>query len=152
MYLSSAMLHSAGPLSSAFVHFFHYWSSCFWNLWKILHLLLSIRPCEKLFFDPDLVTDPEIHDLSYKGPLTKKSFLLFSLLLQEPQLGCPRNKQKKIRFEPKQTVTQSLLVCFAKPKNNFFFGLFRTRIETIETNESVSKQTKTKEKKQKAIR
>jgi hypothetical protein len=40
------------------------------------------------------------------------------------EVGCPRNNQIFFRFEPKQTETQSVSVCFAKPKN-VFFGLFR---------------------------
>jgi hypothetical protein len=45
------------------------------------------------------------------------------------QLWCPRNEEKKIRFEPKQTETRSVsvvfcMVCFVKPKTKNF-GLFR---------------------------
>ncbi len=62
-------------------------------------------------------------------------------------VGCPRNKQKKFGFEPKQTETRSVSVCFVKPKIiNFdlfrFVSVFRPYIETTETN-TVSKQTET---------
>ncbi len=60
---------------------------------------------------------------------------------QVVQVGCPRNKQKKIRFEPKQTETKSVpvfvSVCFVKPKTKnvgLFWGF-----------EPISKQSKQSE-------
>jgi hypothetical protein len=47
--------------------------------------------------------------------------------------GCPRNKPKKFRFEPKQTET--------KNKKFLFVSVFRTYIETSETNRTILKQT-----------
>ncbi len=43
----------------------------------------------------------------------------FTVNLQN--LGCPRNKQKKIRFEQKQIETRSVSVCFVKQKQKFWF-------------------------------
>ncbi len=61
-------------------------------------------------------------------------------------LGCPRNEQKKFRFEPKQTETRSVsrlfrFVSWNKQKNFQFVSVFRTYIETTETNRAVSKRT-----------
>jgi hypothetical protein len=58
----------------------------------------------------------------------------------DPVVGCPRNKQKKIRFEPKKDL---LRVCFGlfhetKNKKYWFVSVFRTYIETTETNRTVS--------------
>ncbi len=60
-------------------------------------------------------------------------------------------EKKYFRFEPKQTKTRSVSrlfrfvsVCFVKPKNFFrFVSVFRTFIETTETNITVSKRTET---------
>ncbi len=64
-------------------------------------------------------------------------------------LGCPRNEKKKKfgsnRNKPKQDLFR---VCFGlfceTPKKNFrFVSVFRTCIETAETNRTVSKRTET---------
>jgi hypothetical protein len=55
-------------------------------------------------------------------------------------LGCPRNNQIFLRFEPKQTETLSVSVVFRfaflrNQKSLFrFVSMFRTGIETTETN------------------
>jgi hypothetical protein len=58
---------------------------------------------------------------------------------------CPQNKQTKFWFEPKKTETRSVLVCFVKSKAKKFqfVSVFRTYIQTTETNRTVSKQTET---------
>ena len=70
-------------------------------------------------------------------------------------VGCPRNNQ--IFFSVRTETNRNSIcfscfsVCFAKPKN-FFFGLFRfvsvfrTSIETTETNRIFSKQTEINQK------
>jgi hypothetical protein len=65
---------------------------------------------------------------------------------KDSKQGCPQN-EKKIWFEPKQTETRYVSVCFVKPKTiDFdlfrFVSVFRTYFETTETNRIVSKQTK----------
>jgi hypothetical protein len=71
-------------------------------------------------------------------------------------IGCHRNSQIFFRFEPKQTETQSVPVVFRFVSRNqqkqisglFQFVLvFRTGIETTETNRTLSKQTETNRKK-----
>ncbi len=66
-------------------------------------------------------------------------------------LGCPRKNQIFFRFEPKQTEAQSISVVFQfvsrNPKTFFWFvSVFRTIIETTETNRIFSKQTETNRK------
>jgi hypothetical protein len=61
-------------------------------------------------------------------------------------VGCPRNNQTFFRFEPKQTETQSVSVVFRFVSGNqktffWFVSVFRTSIETTETNRTLSKQT-----------
>jgi hypothetical protein len=50
---------------------------------------------------PYIVNDPDINYLSYKGQLTKTSFLLFPLLLQELHLRVTFVKNvKKFKIDP----------------------------------------------------
>jgi hypothetical protein len=70
----------------------------------------------------------------------------------EAEVGCPRNKPKKISVRTetnRNTICFGFVsVCFVKPKTkNFglfpFVSVFRTFIETTETNRTVSKPTET---------
>ncbi len=67
----------------------------------------------------------------------------------EAEVGCPRNKQKKNFGSKRNKICFGFVsVCFVKPKTkNFglfrFVSVFRTYIETTETNRTVSKQTET---------
>jgi hypothetical protein len=63
-------------------------------------------------------------------------------------LGCPRNEKNKIfgsnRNKPKQDLFRICFGLFRETKKNFrFVSVFRTFIETTETNRTVSKQTET---------
>ncbi len=64
---------------------------------------------------------------------------------------CPRNKQKMFSVEPTQTEAQSVSVVSRDVSRNpkiffLFVSLFRTCIETTETNKNDSKQTEKIEK------
>ena len=67
-------------------------------------------------------------------------------------LGCPRNKQKKISVRTESNRNKICFafvsVCFVKQKTKIFrfVSVFRTYIETTETNRTVSKQTETNQK------
>jgi hypothetical protein len=77
-------------------------------------------------------------------------------ILRSSYVGCPRNNQFFFSVRTELTNRNSIcfncfLVCFAKPKNIFlglfrFDSVFRTCIETTETNRTLSKQTKTNRK------
>ncbi len=98
-----------------------------------------------------------LFSLSYQCQIEfhRDSLTIFSTLDFSPHrvlfdLGCPRNNQIffSIRTETNRNSIcfSCFSVCFAKPKN-IFFGLcwfdsvFRTCIETTETNRTLSKQT-----------
>ncbi len=52
--------------------------------------------------------------------------------------------KKKFRFEPKQDLFRSCFGLFRETKKKFrFVSVFRTYIETTETNRTVSKRTET---------
>jgi hypothetical protein len=77
---------------------------------------------------PDVLEDaPDEHDLPHLGKL-------------EPEVGCPRNKQKKFRSEPKQDLFWLCFGLFRETNNKKFrfVSVFRTYIETTETNRTVS--------------
>jgi hypothetical protein len=71
------------------------------------------------------------------------------LISELPDIGCPRNKQKKIFGSNQNKLKQDLFwLCFGlfcETKNNKFrfVSVSRTNIEKTETNKTVSKQTDT---------
>jgi hypothetical protein len=65
------------------------------------------------------------------------------------QLGCPRDEKKSVRTETNRNKIcfAFVSVCFVKPKKNFrFVSVFRTYIETTETNRTVSHNPECSEK------
>ncbi len=84
-------------------------------------------------------TDEQLPTSSYKTPASAGVIPIShpsstsTVCVHQAGLECPRNKQKKFRFEPKQTET--------KNKKFLFVLVFRTYIETSETNRTVLKQT-----------
>jgi hypothetical protein len=86
--------------------------------------------------------------------LDQNTNYVFGLLL-----GCPRNKQKKFRFEPKQTETQSVSVDFRfvwRKQKQFFrfvsvFGPVSKQPKQTHLFRNKPKKTTTKKQKKKGI-
>jgi hypothetical protein len=102
--------------------------------WKI-SLLTSPLGCQ-----PSVSIQPPAHPTMGRGQP------------QDPQVGCPRNEKNNFSVRTETNRNKICFgfvsVCFVKQKNNNFrlfrfVSVFRTHIETTETNRIVSKRTET---------
>jgi hypothetical protein len=92
-----------------------------------------------------LWTDQTIYIAVSFTDMLEKFKVIFSILISRRfLLGCPRNNKYFFRVEPKLNLFRLFFGLFRKTKKHFFWfvSVFRTCIETTETNRTLSKQTK----------